>query len=95
LLRQYAQETRSDYCAGCSAICEAAVGSTIPIGRVMRCLMYSRNYDDRDYAANEFYSIPQDIRNRIADQDYTVAEKKCPRNIPIGRLMREALDEFG
>ena len=95
LLDQYARETRSNYCAGCSAICEAATGGTVPIGRVMRCLMYSRNYDERDDAVAEFNSIPEGVRNRIADQDYQAAEKKCPRNIAIGQLMREALDELG
>jgi hypothetical protein len=95
LLQQYAQETRSDYCTGCTAICEAAVGRTVPIGRVMRCLMYSRSYGDHGHAVKEFNSIPADVRRRISGQDYEAAEKKCPRNIAIGRLMREALDELG
>ena len=95
LLQRYAQETRSDYCSGCTAICEAAVGRTIPIGRVLRCLMYSRSYGDHGHAVKQFNSIPEDVRRRISGKDYEAAEKKCPRNIAIGRLMREALDELG
>ena len=94
LLQQYARETHSDYCAGCTAICEAAVARSVPIGHVMRCLMYSRSYDDRDYAAVEFKNIPENIRKRIAGHDFGLAEQKCPRNIAIGKLMQEAADEF-
>ena len=30
-LRQYALETKGDYCAGCGALCQAAVGGAVPI----------------------------------------------------------------
>jgi predicted aldo/keto reductase-like oxidoreductase len=94
LLQQYAQETHSDYCAGCTEICEPAIGKTVPIGDVMRCLMYGRSYGDRDYAVREFKSIPENSRRQLAELDYSPAEQKCPRKIPIGKLMREAIEEL-
>jgi hypothetical protein len=94
LLQQYAQETHSNYCAGCTEICEPAIGKTVPIGDVMRCLMYGRSYGDRDYAVTEFKSIPENSRRQLAELDYWPAEQKCPRKIPIGKLMREAIEEL-
>ena len=95
LLRQYARETRSDYCTGCTAICESAVDSDIPIGDVMRYLMYARSYGDRHRAKTGFQTIPADIRSRMQGQNYNQAEQRCPQNMAIGSHMREALKELG
>jgi len=95
LLQQYARETRSDYCTGCVDICEPAVAGDIPIGDVMRYLMYARSYEDRHRARTQFQKIPLRIRQQMEDMDYGPAEQKCPRNMAIGRLMRGALAELG
>jgi predicted aldo/keto reductase-like oxidoreductase len=94
LLQQYARETHSDYCTGCTEICESAIKEKIPIGNVMRYLMYCRSYGDRDYATAEYKKIPQKTRERIATADYSSAEKKCPQKIAIAKLMQEAADEL-
>jgi predicted aldo/keto reductase-like oxidoreductase len=94
LLKIYSQETRSGYCAGCTNHCESAMEGTVPIGDVMRYLMYSRSYGDRDRATRRFNRIPERIRSEMAERDYTLAEQKCPQNIAIGKLMREALNEL-
>jgi hypothetical protein len=94
LLQHYARETQSDYCAGCSSICEPTVGANIPIGDVMRYLMYGRSYGDQYYAREQFKKIPEEIRNQLTHADYTLAERKCPQKIAIGRLMREAKEEL-
>jgi len=94
LLYRYAQETRSDYCAGCTDLCESATESIPPIGAVMRCLMYSRSYGDHHRAAQLFSSIPQRIRVEMAHLDYTTAEQRCPQKMAIGKLMRQALKEL-
>jgi predicted aldo/keto reductase-like oxidoreductase len=103
LMYQYTQETRSEYCAGCTAICESAVDGRVPIGDVMRYLMYCRNYDNRDRAKARFNQIPTKIRaqmipTKIRAQmaliDYTKAELQCPQNMAIGKLMREALEDL-
>ena len=93
-LQRYAQDTHSDYCAGCTGICESTVGKGVPIGDVMRYLMYGRDYGDRDYAIAQFNRIPENIRRRMADLDYSPAEQKCPQKMAIGRLMREAVEEL-
>jgi hypothetical protein len=95
LLQRFARETRSDYCAGCTAICESAVAGNIPIGDVMRYLMYCRSYGDRDTAATEFKKLPAEIHHKMAAADYSAAEQKCPQKMAIGRLMEEALKELG
>ncbi len=91
MLHKYAQETRSDYCAGCTDLCESATNSIAPIGDVMRYLMYAHSHGDRDRAAGFFNRIPQRIRVEMANLDYTIAEQKCPQKMAIGKLMREAV----
>jgi predicted aldo/keto reductase-like oxidoreductase len=95
LLRQYARETRSDCCTGCAAICESAVDSDIPIGDVMRYLMYARSYGDRNRGTMHFKKIPLEIRRKMGSVDYRPAEQRCPQKIAIGRHMLEALKELG
>jgi len=94
LFRQVALETSSDYCAGCRDKCESAAGGEVPIGKVMRYLMYDRSYGDRDRAKRKFRRIPAEVRRRMRTVDYTAAEEVCPRKIRITRLMQAALDEF-
>jgi predicted aldo/keto reductase-like oxidoreductase len=94
LLHKYAQETRSDYCAGCTDLCESAIDGSAPIGDVMRYLMYSRSYGDHHRAAQLFSGIPERIRVDMASLDYTEAEQRCPQKMAIGKLMRQAVEEF-
>lgn len=94
LLRHYARETQSDYCAGCTAICEPAVAHQAPIGDVMRCLMYSRSYGNKKQAQDVFRSMPTETRRRLAALDYTAAESRCPQKLAIGRLMQQAVREL-
>jgi len=94
LLQRYARETHSDYCTGCTNICESAVGEDIPIGDVMRYLMYRRSYGDRHLAMAEFNKIPENIRRRLAITDYSKAERRCPQKMAIGQLVKEAIQEL-
>ena len=95
LLRKYALDTRSDYCAGCTNICEQVLAQKIPVGDVMRFLMYSHSYGDLQRARAEYARLPQRVRWQLARLDYTEAEKSCPQKIAIGRLMRDAARELG
>jgi predicted aldo/keto reductase-like oxidoreductase len=90
LLQQYARETQSHYCAGCTGICEPAVAHQVPIGDVMRCLMYSHSYADLKQAQCVFRDIPAAARKRLTELDYSAAERLCPRKLSIGRLMHQA-----
>ncbi len=94
LLHQYAHETHSDYCAGCTAICERAINGQVPIGDIMRYLMYSRSYGDRYRGFVSFSKIPENVRSRINRLDYSLAEKRCPQKLAIGKLMADAIQEF-
>jgi predicted aldo/keto reductase-like oxidoreductase len=94
LMRKYAQETRSDYCAGCSDICEPAVAAEVPIGDVMRYLMYARSYGNYKKASEHFKKIPEKVREQLIHRDYALAEQKCPQGLPIARLMQEAAKKF-
>lgn len=90
LLYRFARETCSGYCAGCGSICREAVEGAVPVSDVMRCLMYYRDYGDRDLARDVFAGLSKDGRARLTTTDYARAEKACPQGLDIARLMREA-----
>ena len=89
-LQRYAHETASGYCAGCTRICQTALSTPVPVGDVMRYLMYYHEYGDRDRARAFFAELPRETRSRLDRVDYSPAEERCPQRIAIGRLMREA-----
>jgi len=89
-LDRFASETRSGYCAGCGRICQAAVGGKVPVNDVMRCLMYYRDYGDRELARSVFAGLPEAARSRLTEVDYSKAEKACPQGLAIATLMAEA-----
>lgn len=90
LLDKFAEETRSGYCAGCGGLCREAVDGVVPVSDVMRCLMYYHDYGDRDLAREVFAGLPEGARMRLAEVDYSRAEKACPQGLAIADLMREA-----
>jgi uncharacterized protein len=90
LLDRFAMETCSGYCAGCGHICQAAVGGAVPVNDVMRCLMYYRDYGDRDLAREVYAGLSEEARARLTEVDYAKAERDCPQGMAIARLMREA-----
>ncbi len=87
-----ARATEAHYCAGCTRTCQAALPTDVPVGRIMRCLMYSRSYGDHFHAQVEFQDIPESVRARLATFDYSAAERQCPHGMPISRLMTEAAE---
>ncbi len=90
VFKQYAQATSSGYCLGCAKICESAVGGNVPISDVMRFLMYYNSYQQPERARSLFNELTADTQSRIASTDYSLAERKCPQKMAIGRIMREA-----
>jgi hypothetical protein len=65
-LRQYAEATRMEHCAGCTHICETALNQPVPVGDVMRCLMYHRAYGDQELARKVFGQLPETARRGLA-----------------------------
>ena len=90
LLDRFAAETSEGYCAGCGRICQEAVDGAVPVNDIMRCLMYYRDYGDRDLAREVYAALPDEVRASLTRIDYSHAEKICPQRLAITRLMREA-----
>jgi hypothetical protein len=53
--------------------------------------MYCHSYGDRDRAVAKFRRIPVRLREQMAKTDYSMAEKRCPQKMAIGKLMKTAL----
>ena len=94
-LRRYALETKGDYCAGCGKICQEAVGGAVPVNEVMRCLMYHRYYGEPDLARLTFAGLPEEVKQRLTEVDYSRAEQACPHGLNIAALMRQAQEMLG
>jgi predicted aldo/keto reductase-like oxidoreductase len=93
VLKEYAAATCSGYCAGCADICGAAMPD-VPIRDVMRCLMYHDSYGSKQLAKEHFAAIDAEIRGKMTSLDYSLAQSNCPQKLPIGRLMKEAVDKL-
>jgi len=91
-LAQYAKETGSDYCAGCGRLCSDVLTQNVPINDVMRCLMYFHSYQDLELARSTFETLPLETKELLTQLDFSEAERSCPRNLPIGRLMQDAVN---
>jgi uncharacterized protein len=90
VLKNYAAETCSGYCAGCANICGPLVAG-VPVSDVMRYLMYYNSFGDTQTARQLFAEIPQQTRDRILTVDYAAAESRCPQRLPVARLMSQAM----
>jgi predicted aldo/keto reductase-like oxidoreductase len=90
VLKNYAAETCSGYCAGCANICDS-VAAGVPVSDVMRYLMYYNSFGDTHTARQLFAEIPQQIRSKMLTADYSAAESRCPQRLPVARLMSQAV----
>jgi predicted aldo/keto reductase-like oxidoreductase len=93
VFKQYAASTCSGYCAGCADICGSAVPG-VPIRHTMRFLMYHDSYGSRQLAREHFATIDPEIRGKMATLDYSLAEQSCPQKLPIGRLIKDAVNKL-
>jgi len=57
--------------------------------------MYARAYEDHDRARSLYSSLPEQTRADIVGLDYSLAEKRCPQKIAIGKIMCSAAKELG
>ncbi|MEK7474430.1 MAG: aldo/keto reductase [Candidatus Coatesbacteria bacterium] len=90
-LAVHAAATHGSVCGACGR-CERAC--RVPVSRVMRHLMYARNYGDTAMARARFRALGPAVHGRMASADFSKAEHACPHTLPIGRLMKEALLEL-
>jgi len=91
LLCRHAAATARSYCAGCRGICETATGGSLPIGDILRSLMYARGYGETERGKALYRSLPTFRAAKKLDRDsLRTVEKLCPHRLPIGRMLREA-----
>ncbi len=94
MLKRLAESTYSSYCQGCGR-CLSVMGSDSGIPDVLRYMMYYNGYGERDRAREQFRHLPEAVKKNLASRDYSPAERACPRNIKIGKAMREAVNILG
>jgi hypothetical protein len=74
----------------CARLCSETLAPKVPVNDVMRCLMYLNDYRDRGLARSAFEALPDETGALLARLGFSPAERACPRNLPIARLMQEA-----
>jgi len=94
VLKEYAEATRSGYCASCAYICDSALPDIPYVSDIMRYLMYYNSYGQHDRARELFSQIPSNVRNKLLRIDYSAAEAHCPQHLPIGELVAEAVGKL-
>ncbi len=94
VFKEYARETCSGYCAGCAYICDSALPDAPYVSDIMRYLMYYNSYGEQAEARRLFAQIPTNVRNKLLDMDYTLAEARCPQRLPIRELVAEAVSKL-
>ncbi len=95
LFEQYALATAESYCTGCGRICESTLNGALPISDIMRYHMYSRAYGHLDWSRAHFQQLPTQVRQQLAEAAFDEAESRCPQGMPIAKLMRRAVKDFG
>jgi len=61
----------------------------------MRYMMYHHHYTSDDDLSHERGKMTGGICRKLLTADFSEAEKKCPRNLAIGKIMREAAEVLG
>jgi uncharacterized protein len=95
LFEQYALASADQYCTGCGRICESAVNGHVPISDIMRYHMYGQSYGHLDWSRAHYQQLADPIRRRLVEADFKEAERRCPQGMPIAKLMRRAVRDFG
>ncbi len=94
LMERFACQTSTGYCAGCTNICEPALAAEIPVGDIMRALMYHNSYGETEWSRMIFAGFSPHVRDTLSAVDYSPAESLCPQKIRIGELVRKAATLF-
>jgi len=94
LLNRYAKANCDCYCAGCADICDSALPDIPYVSDIMRYLMYCNSYGDKERARQLFAQIPINVRNKLLNTDYSLAQACCPQHLPIKKLVAEAVEKL-
>ena len=93
-LAEYARATCSSYCTACAHICDSALPDAPYVSNIMRYLMYHNSYGEQAEARRLFAQIPTNVRNKLLNIDYSLAEARCPQHLSIGKLVAEAVSKL-
>ena len=94
VLKDDAVSNSSLCCVGCERICADACPQMPQVRDVMRSLMYANCYGNHKKALGTFAKIPAWSKANIMTADYSLAQSRCPKNLPIADLMKEAAEKF-
>jgi hypothetical protein len=56
--------------------------------------MYYNSYGEQAEARRLFAQIPDGVRNKLLNMDYSLAEARCPQHLPIRELIAEAVGKL-
>jgi len=88
-LRRYAAATRSVSCDGCDHLCSRALNAPIPVGTLLRYLMYHDSYGKRDEARALYQALPSAAR-RLDSVDWSRSAEACPHGLDLGHYLKRA-----
>ena len=95
ILIKHAKSSCTQYCSGCSEICDSALPEAPYISDIMRYLMYFNNYNEQQKAKSLFLEeVPPNVRKNLLTYDYSSAELMCPKNLKIGEFIKEAVNKL-
>ena len=89
-LEEYARVTRGQACDGCDHLCSAAIQGDVRIADVLRLLSYHDVYGKPETAKALFRSLPPSAQ-RLAEVDFSPANKACPHGLNVAAHMRRAV----
>lgn len=93
LLEEHRQRTANLYCHGCGHLCETAAKG-VPVATVLRYLRYYQAYGKKQEARALYQALPAEAR-ALAVLDLDAAERACPHQVPVARLMQQADQMLG
>jgi uncharacterized protein len=93
-LTRYAAATRHLSCDGCDHLCTAALETPVPIGDVLRFLMYHDVYGRPELARTLFRALPEEART-LAHRDFRAAAAACPHGVDVDRFLKRAAAVLG
>lgn len=86
------------WCRGCDHICRSAsgAGQSIAVADTLRFLMYHDHYGKKDQARDLYQGLSFAERDpeTIQAADWHAAERACPYDLPLAKLMRRAQDRL-
>jgi predicted aldo/keto reductase-like oxidoreductase len=89
-LGQFAQASADCYCAGCTGNCEDAFSANVPVGDVMRAMMYWKSYGDLERARDLYASLEPESFEALNRRELALAESRCPQGLAIGQVLAQA-----